>query len=1191
MNSGNFKKRSFNMSVATFIFFAFIILSASYSSADAETIQYNYDDSRQLTKVTYGDNTAIDYIYDGAGNRLAKTITFAGSPSNNPPISPSNLSPSNGSTGADLSVTLSWTGSTDPDPGNVVFYDIYLGTTSPPPLYKRGHSSTSYTTLSLKPFATYYWKVVARDNHNSTGEGTLWSFSTRDIDTDGDGIPDASDNCPTVSNPDQQDTDGDGIGDACDPDIDNDNIFNPSDNCPTVYNPDQLDSDGDGIGDACDPCPNDPLNDVDGDGVCGNVDNCPTIYNPNQLDSDGDGLGNACDNCPTVPNHNQLDSDHDGIGDACDLCPYDPFNDIDGDGICGNVDNCPTVCNPNQLDSDHDGIGDACDICPYDPFNDIDRDGICGNVDNCPAVFNPDQHDTDGDGKGDACDNCPMVFNPDQHDTDGDGKGDACDNCPTIVNNDQLDTDGDGIGDVCDNCPTVSNFSQLDTDGDGIGDACDNCPTVANADQLDSDGDDVGDECDNCPYLANTNQLDSDGDGFGDACTIVRCVSNSAQLQAALTQSQGNGMNDIIQLVQGTYRVSENGNRRFSYASDESSSIVLKGGYTSACVSRAAEPSNTVIDGQGIYQDGYPSGEGFPMSSVLTLFNWTLSPYNHIIVDGMAIRNGTSNYVGGICVGSYVPDITVNNCVISGNTMTAANGECGGIYVYTDEGFITLSNTIIKDNASSGTGGGAYIDAGYGEGLLINNIFTGNTSSSYSGGIFTGGKVGLINNSITENTASWFAGGLYLDPQTSLIDIYNNIIRGNTAPDGGDIYIDYCYYPPCTVNAFNNDFEPNKVIGAFTNEGNNMNVDPLFFDPARDNFHLSANSPVKDRGNNAAPLLPDTDFEGDDRIKDATVDIGADEYYVLSNISVSPASKAFGNVNVGSSSAAQTFIVSNTGQTNLYIKTITLTGSNPAEFRILNDNCSGKGVAPSATCTVQAVFQPASAGAKSANLSIPSNDPDTPILNVPLSGTGVQSNGITVTIPNGGESWNAGGTYTISWTYAGNPGSNVKIELFKNAVLNRTITSSTSVGSGGSGSYNWAIPATQTGGADYKIKVTSTSSSTYTDTSDNNFTITAAAITVTVPNGGENWRRGTTQTIRWTYTGNPGTNVKIELLKGTSVNRTITSSTSIGSSGIGSYNWTIPSNQTTGTDFKIRITSTTNSSITDSSNNNFTISQ
>jgi hypothetical protein len=36
-------------------------------------------------------------------------------------------------------------------------------------------------------------------------------------DSDGDGTADASDNCPTVPNPDQRDADGDGVGDACDP--------------------------------------------------------------------------------------------------------------------------------------------------------------------------------------------------------------------------------------------------------------------------------------------------------------------------------------------------------------------------------------------------------------------------------------------------------------------------------------------------------------------------------------------------------------------------------------------------------------------------------------------------------------------------------------------------------------------------------------------------------------------------------------------------------------------------------------------------------------------------------------------------------------------------------------------------------------------------------------------------------------
>ncbi len=95
-------------------------------------------------------------------------------------------------------------------------------------------------------------------------------------------------------------------------------------------------------------------------------------------------------------------------------------------------------------------------------------------------------------------------------------------------------------------------------------------------------------------------------------------------------------------------------------------------------------------------------------------------------------------------------------------------------------------------------------------------------------------------------------------------------------------------------------------------------------------------------------------------------------------------------------------------------------------------------------------------------------------------------------------------------------------------------------------------------------------------------------IIVASPDGGEVWEAGTTQEIRWTYYGNPGSNVNIELLKG-GINSTINSSVPIGSSGSGSYIWTIPMIQTPGTDYKVRITSTTNPVFTDSSNNNFTI--
>ncbi len=67
--------------------------------------------------------------------------------------------------------------------------------------------------------------------------------------------------------------------------------------------------------------------------------------------------------------------------------------------------------------------------------------------------------------------------------------------------------------------------------------------------------------------------------------------------------------------------------------------------------------------------------------------------------------------------------------------------------------------------------------------------------------------------------------------------------------------------------------------------------------------------------------------------------------------------------------------------------------------------------------------------------------------------------------------------------------------------------------------------------------------------------LTVTSIAVTSPNGGETWAGGTTQTIRWTYSGTPGSRVRIELMKNGVVNRTINSSTPVGSDGIGSYRW------------------------------------
>ena len=88
-------------------------------------------------------------------------------------------------------------------------------------------------------------------------------------------------------------------------------------------------------------------------------------------------------------------------------------------------------------------------------------------------------------------------------------------------------------------------------------------------------------------------------------------------------------------------------------------------------------------------------------------------------------------------------------------------------------------------------------------------------------------------------------------------------------------------------------------------------------------------------------------------------------------------------------------------------------------------------------------------------------------------------------------------------------------------------------------------------------------------------------ITVVSPNGGENWLAGTSNTITWTST--VSDDVKIELYKGGSILYTIANSIS----NNGSYLWTLPDTLPSGNDFKVKITSVLDSSITDYSDSGF----
>ena len=241
-----------------------------------------------------------------------------------------------------------------------------------------------------------------------------------DVDTDDGGVQDGTEvNLDPATNPADAsddptnllDTDGDGVPNTTDDD--------PNDAClPNLPSPACPDSDGDGFPDFgtantaatlepdaaadSDPClpmvGNDACGDADGDGVPdfgvntslmvepSAADNTnPCIPNANvdaciTQDSDNDGItdideGLNSGGTPTdtdgdnIPDYLDTDSDNDGLTDAQELADgASSNNDTDGDGVPNYLD----------LDSDNDGIADSVERSR----GDSDGDGIPDYLDN-----------------------------------------------------------------------------------------------------------------------------------------------------------------------------------------------------------------------------------------------------------------------------------------------------------------------------------------------------------------------------------------------------------------------------------------------------------------------------------------------------------------------------------------------------------------------------------------------------------------------------------------------------------------------------------------------------------------------------------------------------------------------------------------------------------------------------------------
>ena len=93
------------------------------------------------------------------------------------PDSPTMPFPGDTATNIPITTTLSWI-STDPDPEDTVTCDVYFGTTITPPLVVANTTLFLVEPGHLQYGITYYWRIVAWDQHGYSRLGPLWSFTT-----------------------------------------------------------------------------------------------------------------------------------------------------------------------------------------------------------------------------------------------------------------------------------------------------------------------------------------------------------------------------------------------------------------------------------------------------------------------------------------------------------------------------------------------------------------------------------------------------------------------------------------------------------------------------------------------------------------------------------------------------------------------------------------------------------------------------------------------------------------------------------------------------------------------------------------------------------------------------------------------------------------------------------------------------
>jgi len=111
-------------------------------------------------------------------------------------------------------------------------------------------------------------------------------------------------------------------------------------------------------------------------------------------------------------------------------------------------------------------------------------------------------------------------------------------------------------------------------------------------------------------------------------------------------------------------------------------------------------------------------------------------------------------------------------------------------------------------------------------------------------------------------------------------------------------------------------------------------------------------------------------------------------------VSLAPASLTYAARDTGTTSAAQSVTVSNSGNASLFFNSAAIRGLDTLDFTVVGDGCSGVTLAPGASCSMSITFSPTAAGTRTASLTFTDNAPNSP-QSASLTGTGTTPAGTT----------------------------------------------------------------------------------------------------------------------------------------------------------------------------------------------------